>query len=88
MQNESLLASATKVVAVNAGAGASMALSSSNISAVAGLLAAIYSIVQIIKALPWLTDYAVALRSGFRGDWSHWRSIARKEEKGNGESES
>lgn len=81
MQNETLAASTTKVLAVNTGATLSMAVNSNAIGAVAGVLAATYSAIQIVKALPWITDYFVALRSGMRGDWSHWRSIARREEK-------
>lgn len=88
MQNETLLASAAKVTAVNTLAGVSVVANTGAISAVAGTLAAAYSAVQIIKALPWITDYIVAIRSGLRGDWSHWRSIARKEEKSNGNSQS
>jgi hypothetical protein len=84
MQNETLLASAVKVTAVNTGAAVSMISNTGAISAVAGVLAATYSAVQIVKALPWLTDYVVAVRSGMRGDWSHWRSIAKREEKSNG----
>lgn len=82
MINETFAASATKTAVVNTGAAISMSLNSSSIGAVAGVLAATYSVIQIVKALPWITDYFIAVRSGVRGDWSHWRSIARKEEKG------
>jgi hypothetical protein len=85
MQNETLIASAVKVTAVNTGAALSMISNTGAISTIAGILAATYSAVQIVKALPWMTDYVVAIRSGIRGDWSHWRSIARKEEKGDGD---
>lgn len=88
MQNETLLASAVKVTAVNTGAAVSMITDTGTISAVAGMLAATYSLVQIVKALPWMTDYFIALRSGItRGDWTHWRSIARKGERNGNESE-
>jgi len=83
MTNETFAASAVKVTAVNTGAAISMIHDSGSISTVAGVLAATYSVIQIVKALPWMTDYAIAVWSGIRGDWSHWRSIARKEEKGN-----
>lgn len=85
MQNETILASAVKVTAVNTGAAISMITNTGAISAIAGTLAATYSAIQIVKALPWITDYVVAIRSGIRGDWSHWRSIARKEERGDGD---
>lgn len=88
MQNETILASAVKVTAVNSGAALSMMTNTGVISAVAGVLAATYSLVQIVKALPWITDYVVAVRSGLRGDWSHWRSIARRTEKPNDNPES
>lgn len=81
MINETFSASATKAVVVNTGAVISMSLNSSNIGAVAGVLAATYSAIQIVKALPWITDYFVALRSGVRGDWTHWRTIAKRTEK-------
>jgi hypothetical protein len=80
--NETFAASAAKVTAVGTGAAYSMVANSGAIGAVAGLLAATYSAVQIFKALPWITDYIIALRNGvFRKDWSHWRSIARRTEK-------
>lgn len=81
MINETFAASATKAAVVNTGAAISMSLNSSNIGAVAGVLAATYSAIQIVKALPWITDYFVALRSGVRGDWTHWRTIAKRTEK-------
>jgi hypothetical protein len=82
MQNETFVASAVKVATVNTGAAISMAADhSGTISAIAGGLAAAYSLVQIIKALPWMTDYVVAIRAGLRGNWSHWRSIAQRTEK-------
>jgi hypothetical protein len=86
--NETLAASAAKVTVVSTGAAVSMISSSGTIGAVAGLLAATYSAIQIVKALPWITDYFIAVRSGIRGDWGHWRSIARKEEKGNDNTQS
>lgn len=79
--NETLAASAAKVTAVNTGAAISMITSTGAVSTVAGVLAATYSLIQIVKALPWLTDYIIALGSGLRGDWSHWRSIAKRTEK-------
>lgn len=79
--NETFAASAVKTAAVNTGAAISMASASGTIGAVAGVLAATYSAIQIVKALPWITDYFVAIRSGLRGDWSHWRSIAKRTEK-------
>jgi hypothetical protein len=85
MQNDTFVASAVKVTAVNAGAFISMAADhTGTASAVAGTLAAVYSVIQIIKSLPWLTDYFIALRSGFmQGNWSHWRGIVKRTEKGN-----
>lgn len=85
MQNETILASAVKVTAVNTGAAISMVTNTGAVSAVAGILAATYSLVQIFKALPWITDYIVAIGSGLRGDWSHWRSIAKRTEKSDGD---
>lgn len=83
--SETFAASAAKVVAVNTGAVTSMAISSSTVGAIAGLLAATYSTIQIVKSLPWITDYFIALRSGFKDkDWAHWRSIAKKQEKEDG----
>lgn len=79
--NETLAASAAKVAAVNTGAAISMVTNTGAISAVAGVLAATYSAVQLFKALPWITDYIVAIGSGMRGDWSHWRSIAKRTER-------
>jgi hypothetical protein len=88
MQNETLAASAVKVVSVGTGALVSAA-NTGVIGAVAGIMAAAYSFVQIVKALPWLTDYFVAVRSGLRdGDWAHWRSIARREEKAHDDAKS
>jgi hypothetical protein len=81
--NETLAASAAKAAAVNTGAAISMSLNPGAVGVVAGVLAGTYSAIQIVKSLPWLTDYFIAVRSGLRGDWSHWRSIARKEERGN-----
>lgn len=81
--NETFAASAVKAAAVNTGAAISMGLNPGTVGVVAGVLAGAYSFIQIIKSLPWMTDYFIALRSGLRGDWSHWRSIARKEEHGN-----
>ena len=83
MVNETLGASAAKTAAINAGAALSMATGTGLVGNIAGVLAVTYSVIQIVKALPWLTDYFVALRSGFGGDWSHWRSIARRSEKSN-----
>lgn len=86
MITETFAASATKTAAVNTGAAVSMALNSGSVGTIAGILAATYSVVQIVKALPWITDYFVAVRSGIRDkDWSHWRSIAKKEERGDGD---
>jgi hypothetical protein len=83
MQNETFVASAAKVVSVNTGAAVSMATNPGTIGTIAGLLAATYSIIQIVKSLPWLTDYTIALCSGlFKKDWSHWRAIARRTERG------
>jgi hypothetical protein len=81
IQNETLAASAAKVAIVNTGALMSNAVSTGTVGAVAGVLAATYSAIQIVKSLPWITDYFIAVRSGLRGDWAHWRSIARREEK-------
>lgn len=81
MQNETILASAVKVTAVNTGAVISMVTNTGAVSAVAGVLAATYSAIQIVKALPWITDYIAAISSGLRGDWSHWRSIAKRTER-------
>lgn len=82
--NETFTASAAKVTAVGTGAAYSMVANSGAVGAAAGLLAATYSAVQIFKALPWITDYIIALRNGlFRNDWSHWRGIAKRTEKAN-----
>jgi len=82
MQNETLAASAAKVTAVTSGTLVSMVPNSGAIGAAAGILAASYSALQIIKSLPWLTDYFIALRSGLiHHDWRHWRSISRRNEK-------
>lgn len=86
--NETFAASAVKTAVVNTGAAVSMVTTTGNIGTIAGVLAATYSAVQIVKSLPWLTDYFVALRSGIRGDWSHWRAIAKKEERSNGDTKS
>ena len=86
MTNETFVASAVKVTAVNTGAAVSMITNTGAVSAVAGILAATYSAIQIVKALPWLTDYFVALRSGLvHKDWAHWRSIAKRTEKTDGD---
>jgi hypothetical protein len=81
--NESLAASAAKVTAVTTGAAYSMVASSGAVGQVAGVLAATYSAIQIFKALPWMTDYIVAIRNGvFRKDWSRWHVLQRRTEKG------
>ena len=81
--NETLAASAAKVAAVATGAGISMVHDSGAVGAVAGVLAATYSAIQIFKALPWITDYLVALRNGFfRKDWKRWHQLQRRSERG------
>ena len=87
MTNETFAASAAKVAGVNTGAVLSMATSTGTVGTVAGILAATYSAIQIVKSLPWLTDYIMALIAGARGNWSHWRGIAKKEEKANGDTQ-
>lgn len=42
----------------------------------------LYGILQLVKALPWLTDYYRAVRRGLRDkDWSHWWAIARRSQR-------
>lgn len=82
MQNETFAASAVKLASINTGAALSIAANTGTVGAVAGVLAATYSGIQIFKSLPWITEYVCAIRDGIRTrNWSRWRAIGRREEK-------
>lgn len=83
-QHDSFAVTAVKTTIINIGAWVSSMIDNVNVTKLAQWFALIYTIVQLIKALPWITAYVRAVWRGFRhGDWRTWWRIADKEEKAN-----
>lgn len=81
--SESAGASAVKVAAVGAGALVSSLGVSNTAQFIVWVLTVTYSLMQVIKGLPWFTDYVRAAYRGIRHkDWSHWWTLARRDEQG------
>lgn len=73
-------ASTTKVVAVTMGAGLS-SLDGIPFQSIIWIITVVYGVMQIVKGLPWMTEYTRAIYIGVRKkDWSYWRSFARRTE--------
>lgn len=83
---ESVGASTAKVAMITAGAAMSNMKSVGDTLGVTGqdliwFVTFAYGVLQLIKAMPWLSDQTFALWLGIRhGNWSRWWSIARRGE--------
>jgi len=83
---ESAGASAVKVTAIATGATLHSMESVTQSFGVNGqnllwVLTVAYAVLQLVKAIPWITDMGYSFWRGVRHkDWSDWRSISRRGE--------
>lgn len=78
---DSLGASAVKGGVIFAGTAISW-FNASNMGLAVTALTVIYTLLQIIRAIPWITGYCRAFIHGVRGDWSDWWKIAERPDNG------
>jgi len=83
-KHDTLFVAAVKTTIINIGAWVTTMFQTTDVTKLAQWLAVAYTLLQFIKAIPWVSAYARALWRGFRhGQWASWWRIADKEEKTN-----
>lgn len=83
-QHDSFAVTAAKTTIINIGAWVTTMVQSTDVTKLAQWLAVAYTLLQFIKAIPWIAAYVRAGWRGVRhGDWKMFWRIADKEEKAN-----